>query len=131
MWSSSKISAMIIILLSLSFVVRCSIKSRASFDLTNTGLQGYVDILLGHIYIDLDFTELVSNPTLFDQLPRNDCLADGMEFYIHTSWDHNDDNDRIGMTECSANFTSYHLDLWRACSDDSASVDCLIYPGNY
>lgn len=121
----------IIIIFQLVKISKCSIKSTATFSQTNTGLEGFVEILLGYIYIDLDFTELVTNPTFFNQLPRNDCLADGMEFYVHTMWDYNDDDDRIGSAACSANFTSGHLDLWRACSDQSSSTDCLVYPGNY
>jgi len=93
--------------------------SIATFSVENSGIEGVVIVKNGMVIVDLDLSMV--NVSL---LPSTDCFDSGIRYHIHTKWEHNDTNDRIGSTECASSYTGGHYDPWVACSSSTGNEYC-------
>jgi hypothetical protein len=88
---------------------------RATFNVNNTGIDGYVEVNNGQIEVMLDLS-------MVGELPEN--CTDTLKYHLHSSWDHASDDDQINSTMCGSAYTSGHWDPWRACGGASSNDYC-------
>ena len=85
----------------------------------STEIEGSVTVDDGLISVDIDLTNLNES-----MLPVPNCTVGGLKYHIHTKWNYNDTNDRLGSTECNATYTGGHYDPWLGCSSSSSNHFC-------
>ena len=86
---------------------------------SNNGISGTVTASDGTITVDLDISSLD-----IEEIGGSHCFASGFSYHIHEKWAHDDDNDKLGGTDCGSTFTGGHWDPWIACGAATGNVNC-------
>ena len=71
------------------------------------GIYGNVTIDNGYVIVDLNMS---AEPEINGDF--SECTSGGMKYHIHMSWEHDNDTDRIGSTQCGSTYTGGHWDPW-------------------
>ena len=93
----------------------------------SNGIIGSVTIDNGYVIVDLNMSAEPDLPINFSY-----CTSGGMKYHIHMKWNHTNDTDRIGSTQCGADYTGGHWDPWHGMFTYFVhmiylSIHCIIY----
>ena len=94
-------------------------EATATFDAANNGIDGYVMVTNGILYINLNVSGLN-----LSEVGGEDCLEGGLKYHIHEKWTYDDTNDRVSGDSCSGDYTGGHWDPWLGCGSATGNTYC-------